>query len=185
MKLIGTHSIRPVQPPVRRRATKSPRVAIAGIEQVDDGGRLFEVCRTPGDRLGASFDVADRNREARPPETHVPAAEQTPAHQARQRRLVPVHERSGPDDPNRNPEGRGFALRQLLLQTLAPGVRTKASRISRAWRVLVLALPRGPRWSDHREAAHKDEPLDIGGVHRMKKVTRRIDRVALMLGVAP
>ena len=97
------------------------------VEQVDHPGRLVEMRRAPRDRLGASPDVAHRNRQARAAQAQVPPAEQTPAHQARQRRLVPVHERSGPDDAGRDPERRRFALDQLLLQTLAPGVRRQGA----------------------------------------------------------
>src|SRR6185295_18254311 len=48
------------------------------IEEVDDGRRIIEVRRAPGDRVGAAANVADGNRETRPSETQMPASEQTP-----------------------------------------------------------------------------------------------------------
>ena len=113
-----------------------------------------------------------------------PAAEETSAHQARQHRIVPVQQRARTDNPSGDPEGRRFALDQLFLKALAPGVRAERPGIFRPRRALVLALPRRARRPEDRETAHKDETGNPCGVHRAQEMSGRVDRVALMRFVA-
>ena len=140
--LMGTQSIRLLQPGARSRATNAPRVAIGGIEQVHDGRRLVEVRRAPGDRLGAPVDVADRDRQARTSQAEVPAAEQAPAHQARQ-----PGSRQSTSAPGRMmrvamPSAARLALASSSCRHL-PQVYAPSGRESLGpRRALVLALPR-------------------------------------------
>src|SRR5687767_10685628 len=98
--------------------------------------------RAPGNGLATPLDIADGDRELRTAESKVPAAEQTPPHQSRQRPFVAVHQRAGTDNPGHDPERGGFALDDFLLECLAPGVGAKLPRIVRARCAFVLTLPR-------------------------------------------
>ena len=131
-RLIGAQIIRPFHPPARRRARNARRVASAGSIRCATGGACSKCVTHHAIASAHCSDVADRNRQARAAQTEVPAAEERPSHQARQRRVVEINERSGPDDPCGNAELRGFALDQFLLHALAPGIRTEATRIREA-----------------------------------------------------
>src|SRR3989442_5205856 len=144
------HADRHIQDPTAPPAGSQPRGKRAsrrdgGIEQIDDGWRVIEVQGAPRDRLGAALDLAYGDRQPGSPEPEVPRAEEVAAHQARKLGLALVHQRARTDDPYVDAKCPRFTLYQLFLQTLAPGVRAKRSRIGRARSPLVLALPRRAR----------------------------------------
>ena len=63
-------------------------------------------------------------------------------------------------------ERRGFALDQLFLQGLAPGVGAEQPRVAGRG-AFVLPLPRCARRPQHREAADEDETRHAVRLHRV------------------
>ena len=152
-----------------------------GSNRLTIGRRLVEVRRAPGDRPRAPFDVADGDRQRRPSEAQMPAAEQATPHQPGISGCASIDECARSDDSGRNAERRRLALDQCFLQRLAPCVRAEAMRDRGAaasdssWRS---QGDRGGLTTDRLlTRTRRETPARL---HRVEQVPRRIDGVALM-----
>ena len=127
--LIGTQTMRPVQPRSRSRRRNAPRVVTSGSKRFTIGGA--------SSKCVAHHAIASAHRPTSqtaigrrgPPEPEVPASEQMPAHQPRQRRIR-RRRRARPGRMMRTamPSARRLPLDERFLQRLAPDVGAESDR---------------------------------------------------------
>src|SRR6266566_2093226 len=96
----------------------------------------------------------------------MPPAEQSLAEESGHFWMVSVDEGRRPQNPRLDPERRRFGGQQPLRLGLAPDVGAElASVAGRERGALVLTFPGSRRWTQHREAAHVNQPGDSSRLH--------------------